>query len=137
MPSAEIDAVLDPGRGRSFILFHNAYQYFQESFDFPASGMISHLGCLRPEPGRISEILDPVTDQNVTWVLSEPQFDPGHVAPVMEGLQARIAVLDPFGSDLEPGAALYPRMKRNVATILPDCLWRATATRAPGLRGVR
>lgn len=120
--SAEIDAVLEPVRGRNFIVFHDAYQYFEESFDFPALGAISLSDASDPSPARITEILDRVTDQNVTCVLSEPQFDPGLVAAVMDGSQARTAVLDPLGSDLEPGAALYPQMLRNLATTLADCL---------------
>jgi ABC-type Zn2+ transport system substrate-binding protein/surface adhesin len=33
--------ILDPVRGGGFIVFHDAYQYFETAFDFPASGAIS------------------------------------------------------------------------------------------------
>ncbi len=55
-------------------------------------------------------------------MLSEPQFDPGVVAAVMEGAEARAGVLDPLGSDLEPGPGLYPQMLRNLAMTLAGCL---------------
>ena len=58
----------------------------------------------------------------MTCVLAEPQFDPGIVTAVMEGTEAGTGVLDPLGSDLAPGPDLYPRMLRNLAAELADCL---------------
>ncbi|OSQ47593.1 zinc ABC transporter substrate-binding protein [Marivita geojedonensis] len=120
--SSEISAALDPVRDRNFIVFHDAYQYFERSFEMPASGAISLSDASDPSPARISEIQDRVADLGVTCVLSEPQFDPGLVASVMEGSDARTAVLDPLGSNLDPGAALYPQMMKNLATTLAECL---------------
>jgi zinc transport system substrate-binding protein len=120
--SAEINGILDPVRGRNFIVFHDAYQYFETAFDFPASGAISVSDASDPSPARIAEIQARVADQGVTCVLSEPQFDPGIVAAVMDGSEANTGVLDPLGSDLEPGPDLYGNVLRNLATALADCL---------------
>lgn len=119
---AEIDGVLTPVRGRNFIVFHDAYQYFEHAFDFPASGAISLSDASDPSPARIAEIQARVAEQGVTCVLSEPQFDPRVVAAVMEGSAARAGVLDPLGSDLQPGPDLYPQMLRNLAAALAGCL---------------
>lgn len=119
---AEIAAILDPLRGGRFIVFHDAYQYFETAFDFPASGAISLSDAADPSPARIAEIQARVTEQDIACVLSEPQFNPGIVAVVMEGTEARTAVLDPLGTALEPGAALYPAMMRGLATTLAGCL---------------
>lgn len=118
----EVNAILDPVRGRSFIVFHDAYQYFEDAFDFPASGAISLSDATSPSPARIAEIQARVAEQGVTCVLSEPQFNPGIVASVMDGSVAQSGVLDPLGSDLEPGPALYSQVLRNLATVLADCL---------------
>lgn len=120
--NTEIDAILDPVRGRNFIVFHDAYQYFETAFDFPASGAISISDASDPSPARIAEIQDRVVAQNITCVLSEPQFNPGIVASVMHGSQARTGILDPLGSDLEPGPNLYPQVLRNLARALAGCL---------------
>ncbi|MEX0970798.1 MAG: zinc ABC transporter substrate-binding protein [Paracoccaceae bacterium] len=120
--SGEINAILEPVRGRNFIVFHDAYQYFETAFDFPASGAISVSDASAPSPARIAEIQARVTDQRVSCVLSEPQFNPGIVAAVMEGSEASTGILDPLGSDLEPGPELYANMLRNLATTLADCL---------------
>ena len=120
--SAEINVILDPVRGRNFIVFHDAYQYFETAFDFPASGAISISDAVDPSPARIADIQARVAEQDVSCVLSEPQFNPGIVAAVMEGSVANTGVLDPLGSDLEPGQNLYSNVLRNLAISLADCL---------------
>jgi zinc transport system substrate-binding protein len=120
--SAEVSGILDPVRGGRFIVFHDAYQYFETAFDFPASGAISLSDATDPSPARIAEIQSRVAEEGIDCVLAEPQFDPGIVATVMEGTQANTAVIDPLGSDLEPGADLYPQLMRNLATSLAGCL---------------
>lgn len=121
---AEIAALLEPVRGQGFIVFHDAYQYFETAFDFPAAGAISLSDATDPSPARITAIQARVAAQGVTCILSEPQFNPGIVAAVMDGSDAQTAILDPLGSDLEPGAALYPALLRNLARTLADCLQR-------------
>ncbi|MDX8352559.1 zinc ABC transporter substrate-binding protein [Cognatiyoonia sp. IB215182] len=120
--SAEINATLDPARGGSFIVFHDAYQYFEANFDFPASGAISIGDATDPSPARIAEIQGRIRDEGVDCVLAEPQFNPGLVATVLEGTEASIGVIDPLGAELEPGAALYPQLLRNMAATLAECL---------------
>lgn len=119
---AEINSILEPVRGGNFIVFHDAYQYFEAAFDFPASGAISVSDATDPSPARISEIQARVADQNVTCIMSEPQFNPGIVASVMDGSDAKTGVMDPLGSSLDPGADLYPQLLRNLATSLAGCL---------------
>jgi zinc transport system substrate-binding protein len=120
--SAEVNATLDPVRDGRFIVFHDAYQYFEAAFDLAASGAISISDASDPSPARIAEIQGRIAEENIKCVLSEPQFDPGLVATVMDGSEAKTAVLDPIGSNLETGAGLYPQLLRNLATSLADCL---------------
>ena len=120
--SVEIERILDPVRGRGFIVFHDAYQYFERAFDIPASGAISVSDATDPSPARLSAIRGRVTDEAANCVLSEPQFDPDLVAVVVEGTDVRTGVLDPLGSSLEPGPELYPRLLHGLATTLAECL---------------
>lgn len=120
--SSDVERILAPVRGRDFIVFHDAYRYFEHAFDFPASGAIAISDASGPSPAAIADIQRRVAEQEITCVLSEPQFDPGIVATVMDGSPARTGVLDPLGTGLEPGPELYPRMLRDLATALADCL---------------
>jgi len=119
--SAEVNGILDPARGLSFIVFHDAYQYFEMDFDFPASGAISIGDASDPSPARVAEIQGRVQDEGIDCVLSEPQFNPGLVATVLDGTDAATTVIDPLGFDLELGPTLYPTLIRNLATSLAEC----------------
>lgn len=119
---SEVSAILAPVAGKRFIVFHDAYQYFETAFDFPASGAISLSDAADPSPARIAEIQARVTEEGIDCVLAEPQFNPGLVATVMDGTEAATGVLDPLGSTLEPGPDLYPTLMRNLAGVLADCL---------------
>lgn len=120
--TGEISAILDPVRGGSFIVFHDAYQYFETDFDFPASGAISVSDASDPSPARIAEIQGRIRDEGVDCVLAEPQFNAGLVATVLEGTEANTSIIDPLGASLEPGSALYPQLIRNMANALAECL---------------
>lgn len=120
--STEVNGILEPVRGGKFIVFHDAYQYFETSFSFPASGAISLGDASDPSPARVAQIRDRVADENIACVISEPQFAPGLVAAVMDGSEAKTAVVDPLGATLEPGADLYPQLIANLAKSLAGCL---------------
>lgn len=118
----EVNATLKPVRGGQFIVFHDAYQYFETDFDFSASGAISIGDASDPSPARIADIQARIADEGIDCVLAEPQFNPGLVATVLDGTEAQTGVLDPLGSDLEPGPALYPQLIKNLSTALAGCL---------------
>ena len=120
--AGEIGGVLEPVRGKRFVVFHDAYQYFETDFDFPASGAISLSDASDPSPARIAEIQERVANEGIACVLSEPQYNPTLVATVMDGTPAKTAVIDPLGVDLELGPDLYPQLLRNLATSLAGCL---------------
>ena len=119
---AEVNVTLEPVRGMNFIVFHDAYQYFENDFDFPASGAISIADASDPSPARIQEIQGRISNEGIDCVLAEPQFNPGLVATVMDGSEAKTGILDPLGAGLQPGAKLYPELIRNLSKALTNCL---------------
>lgn len=119
---AEVDAALAPVRGGRFIVFHDAYQYFEVAFGLPAVGAISLSDASDPSPARIAEIQARIAAEGIDCVLSEPQFNPGLVATVLDGTEAATGLIDPLGSDLDPGPDLYPQLIRNLGATLAGCL---------------
>ena len=119
---AEVTATLDPVRDGQFIVFHDAYQYFETDFDFPASGAISLSDASDASPARIAEIQDLISRQSIDCILAEPQFNLGLVETVLEGTDAQTGILDPLGSSLEPGPTLYTQLIRNLSTTLAGCM---------------
>ena len=121
MMIAEINLALDPIRGGKFIVFHDAYQYFENDFDFQASGAISIGDASDPSPARIAKIQKRIRDEETNCVLAEPQFKANLVQTVMEGSQANTNVIDPLGAGLKPGILLYNKLIKNMAQSLADC----------------
>ncbi|QFT80488.1 High-affinity zinc uptake system protein ZnuA precursor [Roseovarius sp. THAF27] len=103
-------------------MFHDAYQYFENRFDFPASGSITLGDASDPSAARIEEIQQKVAELGVNCAFTEPQFNPDLVTTVFRGTDAQTGVMDPLGADLEPGKDLYPQLLRSLASSLTDCL---------------
>lgn len=119
---AEIEADLAPLEGAGFVVFHDAYHYFEARFGIEAAGAIALGDAAPPSPARIAEIRETISDLDVTCVFREPQFAPGLVATVIEGTDARTGELDPLGAGLELGPELYPTLLLNLGDELVACL---------------
>ena len=119
---SEIDATLATFRGTNFIVYHDAYQYFERRFDVLAAGSISMGDVSDPSPARIAEIRQTVEELDMTCVFSEPQFNPELIATVVDGTKARARVIDPLGTHLTLGADFYLNLLRNIAQTMASCL---------------
>ena len=119
---SEIEATLAPFRGTDFIVYHDAYQYFEKRFDVLAAGSISLGDVSDPSPARIAEIHQTVKDLDMTCVFSEPQFNPELVATVVDGSNAKARVIDPLGTRLTLGADFYLNLLRDIAQTMASCL---------------
>jgi zinc transport system substrate-binding protein len=119
---AEVEALLAPLRGRPFIVFHDAFHYFEHRFAIEAAGAVSLSDARAPGPARIAEIRDRIRALGAVCLFAEPQLRTALIATVAEGTGARIGMLDPLGAGLQPGPDLYPALLRNLAGGLADCL---------------
>jgi zinc transport system substrate-binding protein len=120
--TAEIEATLAPVKERRFVVFHDAYPYFENRFGVSAVGSITVNPDSIPGAERIREIQARVRALGVTCVFTEPQFEPKLVSVVMEGTDAKSAVLDPLGASIENGPELYFTLMRNMAAAMRGCL---------------
>ncbi|WP_343315087.1 zinc ABC transporter substrate-binding protein ZnuA [Brucella sp. BE17] len=118
----DVAAELAPVKNKPFIVFHDAYQYFENRFGVKAVGSITVSPEKAPGAARIKQIHDKVKSLGATCVFSEPQFEPKLVKTVIDGTDAKTGVLDPLGADLKDGPDLYPQLIRNLASSLKNCL---------------
>ncbi|AWB08385.1 zinc ABC transporter substrate-binding protein ZnuA (plasmid) [Azospirillum humicireducens] len=119
---AELKATLAPVKDKPFVVFHDAYQYFEARYDLSAVGSITVSPDRRPSAKRLSAIRAKIGGLGAACVFAEPQFEPALVQTVVEGTKARTGVLDPEGAGLPEGEALYPTLLRNLAASLRGCL---------------
>ncbi|WP_280137197.1 zinc ABC transporter substrate-binding protein [Aureimonas sp. Leaf454] len=109
-------------KGKPFIVFHDAYQYFETRFEMAAAGSITVNPETMPGVQRISEIKTKTAALGATCVFAEPQFEPKLIETVSEGTGARTGTLDPEGAALANGPDLYFQLIDNLATSLSTCL---------------
>ena len=111
-------------RGKPFVVFHDAYQYFERRYGLAAIGSITVTPEHLPGARRIQSSHGKVARLGARCVFSEPQFEPRLVQTVIEGTQARTAVLDPEGAALRAGPELYFTLMDGLADALATCLAR-------------
>jgi len=118
----DVQARLGAARDLPYVVFHDAYRYFEEDFRVSPAAIVS----INPErpPGarRISAIRDEVIRRRIKCVFSEPQFEPRLVRVLTEGTSARSGVLDPLGATLTPGPEAYRQLLENLARNFSGCL---------------
>jgi len=108
--------------GLKFIVFHDAYQYFEKRFGISAAGSIALGDAEDPSPARIKEIRDTVKEIRVTCVFTEPQYNPGLVENVFEGTTvSAIGVMDPLGASLPVGNSHYQQLIQGMVESLSQC----------------
>jgi zinc transport system substrate-binding protein len=120
--SAEIKTTVAPVKDKPFIVFHDAYQYFEKEFGVAIAGSITVSPENLPGAARIAQIHKKVEELKSTCVFAEPQFEPKLINVVLEGTNARTGVLDPEAGTLDKGEDLYSKMMLGIATSLRDCL---------------
>ena len=118
----ELKSTLAPLKGAPYIVFHDAYQYFEKRYGLNAIGSVTLSPEKKPGAARLVEIRKKVRDSKSICVFSEPQFQPKLVKVVMEGTGAGTGVLDPLGANIPAGEDAYFTLLRNMAKSLKGCL---------------
>ena len=118
----EIASTVAPVKDKPFIVFHDAYQYFEHRYGVRVSGSITVSPETIPGAQRVAEIHSKVADLGATCVFAEPQFEPKLVNVVLEGTSAKSGVLDPEAATLPQGPDLYFDLMRDIASSLKSCL---------------
>lgn len=118
----ELAEQLSPIQDKPFVVFHDAYQYFEKRYGLRVAGSITVSPETPPGAERIAQIHDKIASLGATCVFAEPQFEPKLIAVVTEGSQAKSGTLDPEGGTLAEGPDLYFTLMRNLANSLTDCL---------------
>lgn len=119
---AELRADLAPVKEKPYIVFHDAYPYFESRYGLSPAGSITVTPDQPPGAARLSEIRRTVRESGAKCVFSESQFPPRLSETVIEGTKARLGVLDPLGAAIPPGPGLYDTLMRDLAAALTACL---------------
>ena len=118
----ELVRELSPIKNKPYIVFHDAYQYFEKTFELNAVGSVALEGDIASSPKQISFIKDKIVKSKASCVFQEPQFDSKLVKIVVEGTDAKIGTLDPLGVNITGDKDFYLQLLSNMAKSLKECL---------------
>ena len=103
------------------IVFHDAYQYFEERFNVNVMGAFTVNTDVMPGAEQLAEIREIIEHDKVSCIFSEPQFNPDIINAVAKDMNIKTGVLDPLGATLEPGKDLYFDLIKNMSKSFKGC----------------
>ena len=105
----------------SFIVFHDAYQYFENRFNVKVLGAFTVNTDVMPGAEQLSGIREIIEHDKVGCIFSEPQFNPDIINAVAKDMDIKTGVLDPLGATLDPGKGLYFKLIKNMSNSFKGC----------------
>ncbi len=119
---AEITSRTAPVAALPFFVFHDAYQYFENRYKLSPLGAVTVSPDIRPGARRLIDMKEAGKEHDHLCVFAEPQFEPRLLQVLTEGNMARLAYLDPLGSDIPAGPEQYAQTMRDLTANLVSCL---------------
>ncbi|MCW8842195.1 MAG: zinc ABC transporter substrate-binding protein [Rhodobacteraceae bacterium] len=116
----QVRAGLEPVQGKAFVVFHDAYHYFENRFGLTGAGALLKSDASAPSAARLREIEHIMQDRGVVCAFSEPQFNDKIIRTIAG--DARIAELDPIGVTQEVGPGLYGAVLGQMGDAFRQCL---------------
>ena len=107
---------------KNFIVFHDAYQYFEKYYGLTSVGSLT----IEPHEAlsikQLQDIKKTIVRKQAVCIFKEPQFSDRKINTVIEGTNTKIGTLDPLGSGLTDGEDLYINLLKNLADDFKKCL---------------
>lgn len=120
---ATLQAQLTPVQGKPFVVFHDAYGYFASHYGLSVAGAVNLGDATAPGARHLSDLQADLSAKGVVCAFPEVQHDPKQLAMLIEGTPVKLGeTLDPAGTTLTPGPALYAELLDGMATALTKCL---------------
>ena len=116
-----MNVMTDLNKSTASIVFHDAYQYFEERFNVNVLGAFTVNTDVMPGAEQLKEIREIIEHDNVRCVFSEPQFNPDIINAVAKDMNIKTGVLDPLGATLNPGKGLYFDLIKNMSSSFKGC----------------
>ena len=115
------DVSKDINKEARFVVFHDAYQYFEERFGLRAAGALTLNTDVLPGAKQIDEIQDVIKDKGIKCIFSEPQFNPKIISTIAKDTNIKTGVFDPLGANINSDKDLYFKLISKLGEELKDC----------------
>ena len=117
----ELSEIFEKLDDHGYLVFHDAYQYFEKEFNFNVVGAVTLSPERSPGAKQIATLRDKISAHNIKCIFSEPQFQSKVLDTLLEGKNAHKGILDPLGYGLNPGPQLWFELLRNLTYSIRDC----------------
>lgn len=106
-----------------FIVYHDAYQYFERKYNLSSKGSITINPFIQPSAKKIQDLTALIKANNIRCIFAEPQFPPKMVETIKNSTGINSGILDPEwganeNSDIKSS---YFDMMLNLAANMVDC----------------
>jgi len=123
---AEMDNLIqtiqkDLNKDLRFVVFHDAYQYFENRFGIQVLGSLTVNTDVMPGAEQLSEIREVIEHEKVNCLFSEPQFNPAIIKSIAKDTNVKIGTLDPLGAKLDKGKNLYFNLLKDMSSSFKGC----------------
>ena len=105
----------------SFVVFHDAYQYFEKRFGLSVIGALTVNPDVMPGAEQLSEIREVIEHEKAKCIFSEPQFNPNIINSIARDTGVKTGVLDPLGANIDKGKNMYFDLIKDMSNSLKDC----------------
>lgn len=119
---ARLAEKLEPVRRRPYIVFHDAYHYFEAHYGLAPAGAVEVSPGRPLDARRIEELRERIKSTGVVCILSTREISPRLVGALTDGTQVRAAAVEALGGNIPPGATLYETLLTRIAATLMSCL---------------
>ena len=111
----------DLNKNASFVVFHDAYQYFEKRFGLSVVGALTVNPDVMPGAEQLSEIREVIGEKKVKCIFSEPQFNPAIIKSIASDTGVKTGVLDPLGATINKSKNMYFNLIEDMSNALKDC----------------
>ena len=105
----------------SFVVFHDAYQYFEKRFGLSVIGALTVNPDVMPGAEQLSKIREVIEHEKAKCIFSEPQFNPNIINSIASDTGVKTGVLDPLGANIDKGKNMYFDLIKDMSNSLKDC----------------
>ena len=119
---AELQEIAKPIADVPYLVFHDAYQYLENSLNLNNVGAVTTNPERAPGAKKITALRQLVNEIGAVCIFSEPQFNPRILQTIAKGTGLRFGVLDPLGSEIDESVDTYFQIMRRLVNSLRECL---------------
>lgn len=122
----DIAEMLRPYQSVPFMVYHDAFQYFENRFGLTFAGAVTMNPAVQAGAGHVSGLSEKIASGGVSCIFYEPQFTKREIQKLQGQNRLIQTEIDPLGSTIDSAPDHYSKMMRAIASSFESCLGSAS-----------